>query len=89
MTLDRDSIVAAIKARVIEIASTLDSDVSDLQPDDILPATGAIDSAGLLDLIAWFEATYEIQIATEEFTIDNLGSMDMMSNFLLKKKGLL
>jgi D-alanine--poly(phosphoribitol) ligase subunit 2 len=89
MTLDRDSIIAAIKARVIEIASTLDTDASDLQPDDILPATGAIDSAGLLDLIAWFEATYAIQIATEEFTIDNLGSMDMMSTFLLKKKGLL
>lgn len=89
MTLDKESIMAAIKAKVIEIARTLDCDASDLQPDDIIPATGAVDSAGLLELIAWFEAKYALTIATEDFTIDNLGSMEMMANFLLKRKGLL
>lgn len=89
MTLDKESIIAAIKTKVMEIAATLDCDASDITADEILPATGAIDSAGLLDLIAWFEATYGLRIATEEFTIDNLGSMEMMANFLLKRKGLL
>ncbi len=89
MTLNKESIIAPIKVKVMEIASTLDCDASDLQPDDIIPVTGAIDSAGLLELIAWFEAKYDLRIATEDFTIDNLGSMEMMANFLLKRKGLL
>ena len=89
MTLDKESIISAIKTKVMEIAATLDCDASDITADEILPATGAIDSAGLLDLIAWFEAKYGLRIATEEFTIDNLGSMEMMANFLLKRKGLL
>lgn len=89
MTLDKDSIIAAIKSKVMEIARTLDCDASDLQPDEIIPATGAIDSAGLLELLAWFESTYDLHIASEDFTIDNLGSMEMMSNFLLKRKNIL
>jgi D-alanine--poly(phosphoribitol) ligase subunit 2 len=72
----------------MEIARTLDSDASDLLPEDIIPATGAIDSAGLLELIAWFEGKYDLRIATEDFTIDNLGSMEMMANFLMKRKGM-
>lgn len=89
MKLDKDSIFAAIKSKVMEIASAIDCDASDLQPEDIIPASGAIDSAGLLELIAWFEATYDLSIASEDFTIDNLGSMEMMANFLQRRKGLL
>jgi D-alanine--poly(phosphoribitol) ligase subunit 2 len=89
MTLDKDSIITAIKTKVMEIARTLDCDASDLQPDEIIPATGAIDSAGLLELLAWFESKYDLHIASEDFTIDNLGSMEMMANFLLKRKSIL
>jgi D-alanine--poly(phosphoribitol) ligase subunit 2 len=89
MTLDKDTIIAAIKAKVIEIASMLGTDASDLQPDDILPATGAIDSAGLLELIAWLESAYALRIASQDFTIDNLGSLDLMADFVLHRKGLL
>ena len=89
MKLDKESIIASIKGKVMEIAGAMDCDASDLMPDEIIPATGAIDSAGLLDLIAWFEAKYGLSIPTEDFTIDNLGSMTMMANYLLKRKGLL
>ena len=88
MNFDKQSVVAAIKAKIMVLAKDLDSDASELQPEDIIPATGLIDSAGLLDLIAWFEATYGFQIATQDFTIDNLGSMDAMAEFLRKSKGL-
>ena len=88
MNLDKQSIVVAIKQKIMALAKELDCDASDLQPDDIIPATGLIDSAGLLDLIAWFETAYDFRIATQDFTIDNLGSMDAMADFLLKAKGL-
>ena len=87
MSLDKASIIAAIKTEIIRIAETLDCDASDLQPAELIPATGLIDSAGLLDLVAWFEAKFQLRIAPEEFNVDNLGTMDAMAEFLLQRKG--
>ena len=88
MDLNKESIEAAIKAKVVEIAAQTGDDASDLASDDIIPATGLIDSTGLLELIAWYEKTYEIPLAQEEINIDNLGSLTRMAEFVLKKKGL-
>ena len=88
MTLDKNAIQAAIKAKIVDIARMLGSDSSDLAADELIPATGYIDSAGLLDLIAWYEAEFDIQVAAEEFTIDNLGTLESMAGFVLAKKGL-
>jgi D-alanine--poly(phosphoribitol) ligase subunit 2 len=87
MNLEKEQILAAIKAKIMEIAEPLGCDASELQPDEIIPATGLVDSAGLLDLIGWFESTYDFRVATEDFTIDNLGSMNAMADFLRQRKG--
>jgi len=87
MNLDRASIIASIKAEIVKIAATLDGDASDLQPDELIPASGYIDSAGLLELIGWFEASYDFRVPAEEFTVDNLGTMDAMAGYLLRRKG--
>lgn len=88
MNLDKQNIAAAIKAQIVEIANSLGSDASEIGPDEIIPVTGLIDSAGLLDLIAWFEGAFDFRIATQDFTIDNLGSINAMVDFLRKSKGL-
>lgn len=88
MNLDTDAIEAAVKAQVMKIADSLGADASDLGNDEVIPATGLIDSAGLLDLIAWFEAAYQIKIPAEEFTIDNLGTLSAMARYLRRRKGL-
>lgn len=64
-------------------------DASELGVDEIIPATGLIDSTGLLELIAWYEKTYQIPLAQEEINIDNLGTLARMAEFVLRKKGLL
>jgi D-alanine--poly(phosphoribitol) ligase subunit 2 len=87
MNLDRAAVITAIKNEIIRIAETLDCDASDLQPDELIPATGLIDSAGLLDLVAWFERQYQLRIAPEDFNVDNLGTMDAMADFMLQRKG--
>lgn len=87
MSLDKSSIIAEIKQKIIELADALGSDASDLQADELIPATGLIDSAGLLDLIAWFEKRYDIRVATEDFTVDNLGTLEAMAQYLLQRKG--
>lgn len=88
MALNKESIAAEIKAKVVEIAAQTGDDASELALDDIIPATGLIDSTGLLELIAWYEKNYEIPLAQEEINIDNLGSLIRMAEFVLRKKGL-
>ncbi|HQC94977.1 MAG TPA: phosphopantetheine-binding protein [Aquabacterium sp.] len=87
MNLETDAIEAALKARIVAIADTLGADASDLAPDELIPATGLIDSAGLLELIAWFEATYCFKIPVDELTIDNLGTLTSMAAYLRRRKG--
>jgi acyl carrier protein len=87
MNLERESIIAAIKAEIIRIAERLDSDASELLGDDLIPASGLIDSAGLLELIAWFESTYDISIPAPDLTVDNLGTMESMADYVRRIKG--
>ena len=87
MSLDKQAIELAIKNKIIEIAERMGDDASELQADDIIPATGLIDSAGLLELIAWYEDHYQIRLAQEEITIDNLGTLSSMADLVLRRKG--
>ncbi|MFZ1444563.1 MAG: acyl carrier protein [Candidatus Dechloromonas phosphoritropha] len=89
MPLNKESIEAEIKARIVEIAAEMGDDASELRVDEIIPATGLIDSTGLLELIAWYEKTYQIPLTQEEINIDNLGTLARMAEFVLRKKGLL
>lgn len=85
MNLDKQAIELSIKNKIVEIAERMGDDASGLQSEDIIPATGLIDSAGLLELIAWYEDHYGIRLAQEEITIDNLGSLSSMAEFLLRR----
>lgn len=89
MSLNKTSIAAEIKAKIIEIAAQTGDDATELGIDEIIPATGLIDSTGLLELIAWYEKNYEIPLAQEEINIDNLGTLTRMAEFVLRKKGLM
>ncbi|MCQ8180655.1 acyl carrier protein [Methylomonas sp. SURF-1] len=86
MSLNPDDIKAALRAKVIELAEPLGMDASGVTDDDILPATGFLDSGAILELVVWFEATYDIRIKQEEMNIDNLGSINAMTDFLLARK---
>lgn len=86
MNLNPDQIKAAIRNKVIELAKALDMDASDITDDDILPTTGLLDSGAILELVVWFEASYDFRIKQEDMNIDNLGSINAMTNFLLSSK---
>lgn len=88
MLQDKDAIAAEIKAKIVEIAAQTGDDASGLEMDEIIPATGLIDSTGLLELIAWYEKNYAIPLAQEEINIDNLGTLTRMAEFVLRKKQL-
>lgn len=86
MNLDRDAIKAAVRAKVIELAKNLGMDADDIGDDDIIPATGYVDSAAILELVVWYEDAYQMPLKQEEINIDNLGSINSMADFVLKKK---
>ena len=86
MNLDRDAVKAAIRNKVIELAKNLGYDAADLGDDDIIPATGYVDSAGILELVVWYENAYDLALSQDEINIDNLGSVNAMTDYLLKRK---
>ena len=86
MSLDREAVKAAIRSKVIELAQALDIDARGLADSDIIPATGLLDSTAILELVVWYEQTYDFPLKQEEINIDNLGSIDAMVDFLLSRK---
>ena len=85
-SLDRGAVKAAIRSRIIELAKALNIDARDLGDADIIPATGLLDSTAILELVVWYEQTYDFPLKQEEINIDNLGSIDAMVDFLLSRK---
>ncbi len=65
----------------------LSGDGSELAGSDSLIEAGVIDSTGVLELIEYLEANYEIQIADEEVLPDNLDSIERISRFVTTKLG--
>ena len=86
MNLNRNEIKAALRAKIMELAKALGMDASGVTDDDILPATGLLDSSAILELVVWYEATYDFPIKQEDINIDNLGSINAMADFLLSRK---
>lgn len=86
MTLDREAVKAAIRTQVIALASALGMDAREIGDDDIIPATGLLDSTAILQLVVWYEQTYDLPLKQEEINIDNLGSIASMTEFLLARK---
>jgi D-alanine--poly(phosphoribitol) ligase subunit 2 len=86
MQLDRTAIKAAIRSKVIELAKALDIDATALGDAEIIPATGYLDSSAILELIVWYEHAYDFPLRQEDINIDNLGSIDAMTDFLLACK---
>jgi len=84
--LDRDTIKAAIRSKVIELAKALNFDAAALGDADIIPAAGYLDSSAILELIVWYEQAYDFPLRQEDINIDNLGSIDAMTDFLLARK---
>lgn len=48
--------------------------------------TGTLDSTGVMDLVAFLETTYGIEIADEELVPENLDSVDKIVSFIDRKR---
>jgi acyl carrier protein len=84
--MNKDEIKHRIREKLIELARELGHDASQITDKDIIPGTGLLDSTGILTLVVWYEATFEMQLKQDEINIDNLGSIESMTDYVLKRK---
>ena len=69
MELNPDDIRAAIRAKVLELAANLGEDASELDDNEIIPASGFVDSAAILELVVWYEDEYDLPLEQSEINI--------------------
>tara|TARA_Y100001958_G_scaffold153745_1_gene141644 strand:+ start:751 stop:1011 length:261 start_codon:yes stop_codon:yes gene_type:complete len=50
-----------------------------------LISLGYVDSFGIIESISFLEKNFKIKIKDDEITLDNLGTIDLMSQLVLKK----
>jgi acyl carrier protein len=60
-------------------------DEANIQPAQSLIKTGAMDSAGVMELVAFLEDTFEIRIADNELVAQNLDSLRSIGEFVRRK----
>ena len=85
--LDSAAVEAArrdIRAKVIELARRLGAKPIDLKDDEIIPETGLLDSAAIMELIVWFEMRFDVTIDQADLTIDNFGTINAMVDYLTR-----
>lgn len=71
-----------IRNRVIELARALGKVRPELGDDEVLPATGLLDSAAIMALILWYEDEFQASTDDEDLTLDNFGTINLMVDYL-------
>ncbi|MDH3948523.1 MAG: phosphopantetheine-binding protein [Gammaproteobacteria bacterium] len=84
--MEKNEIKTKIREKLTELAGELGNDASQISDDDIIPATGLVDSIRILGLVVWYEKAFGMSLKQEEINIDNLGSIELMADYVLKRK---
>jgi len=80
--MKNEGIQAAILTKVKELSKSLGRDAHALKTSDVIPTSGVLDSAGLMELMIWYEAEFALSIPQEDFTLEKLGSVDQMAAYV-------
>ncbi len=81
-----EEIANAIKSAIHDLSDPYAEPIDSFENGDPILELGLLDSAGIMNLIAWYESHYNITIEQNEFTIKNLGSITAMVEFVLSKQ---
>ena len=63
-----------------------DDDAANLSNKTILVSAGILDSLSALELVAFLEETYCIQVKAHEVNVDNLDTISKIANFVRSKR---
>ena len=84
--MNASEVKTGIHAKVVEIAKSIGKDARKLRNDEVIPSTGLLDSAGLMELMMWFEGAYGLNIDQDDMTIANFGTIDSMAAYLARQR---
>ncbi len=59
----------------------------ELSAESSLLSQGILDSTGVLELVAYLEATYKIAIPDDEIVPENLDSIQAITGYIRRKRG--
>jgi acyl carrier protein len=57
-----------------------------VDPDDSLLRSGVIDSLGVMEVIAFVEETFGVQVAEDEITEAHFGTLNAIARYIIAKK---
>jgi acyl carrier protein len=77
----------AEETRDFVVSNFLFGEAGSLQDDTSFMRSGIIDSTGILELVAFIEATYHVKIENQEMIPANLDSLHNVARFLERKLG--
>ena len=84
-TENPEQYAAQIRQAIFELAEPYSETPKSLSYDDSIPELGVLGSAGIMNLIAWYEENFGITVEPHEFTMANLGTINAMVEFLFSK----
>ena len=82
----RAAIIADLRSLLGELSRRLGTDAGPIAEADIIPDTGALDSAGLLEFVVLIDEKYALALEPEDMTVDNLGSLAAIADFVIARK---
>jgi D-alanine--poly(phosphoribitol) ligase subunit 2 len=83
---DRAVVITALRGMLNTLADNLGTDATGLGEDDIIPDTGVLDSAGVIEFVMLVDSAYGLALEAEDMTIDNLGSLSAVAAFVAARR---
>lgn len=79
-----ENVKREIHGKIVELAAYLGADARTLKDDEVIPESGVLDSAGIMELVMWYETRYGLSIDQTDLTLDNFGTVQAMADFLTR-----
>lgn len=68
------------------LKNELGKDVTGVRADDSLLESGTIDSMGVLQLVAFLEARYDLKVEDDDLTPDNFDTLTAIASFIRQRQ---
>lgn len=87
MTVATNDARLAIQAKVIELAKGLGKRNPQVAFSESIPDSHLLDSAGLMELMLWYENQFGLSIPQEDLTLENFATIDAMVGYAERARG--
>jgi D-alanine--poly(phosphoribitol) ligase subunit 2 len=86
MSEERATVIAKLRVMLVKLAGELGHDASAIDENELIPDTGLLDSASLIDFVMQIDTAYGLALEAEDMTIDNFGTLAAIANFVASRR---